>query len=167
MEELQRLLQSLGQLNNASSAAMQSLQGLADKVENADDGADKLGSALKGSAGKALSFAGALGSLTTLVIRNVNVQIRLTKSITDLNTQIYKTEDVFASMTAKTQKSFEHMTDVVATNTSGLRNFLSELPIIGGVFDALAETGLEAMKVVQSQNAQNLKIVETVSGGVR
>ena len=167
MEELQRLLQSLGQLNNASSVAMQSLQDLADKVENADDGADKLASALKGSAGKALTFAGALGSLTSLVIRNVNVQIRLTKSITDLNTQIYKSEDVFASMTAKTEKSFEYMNDVVATNSKGLQGFLSKLPIIGGVFESLTQTGIAAMQAVQAQNAQNLKIVETVSGGVR
>lgn len=167
MEELQRLLQSLGQLNNASSTAMQSLQDLADKVENAGDGADKLVSALKGSAGKALTFAGALGSLTTLVIRNVNVQIRLTKSITDLNTQIYKSEDVFASMTEKTEKSFDYMNDVVATNTKGLQNFLSKLPVIGSVFESLSKSGMEAMAVVQEQNKQNLAIVKAVSGGVR
>lgn len=167
MEELQRLLQSLGQLTNASSAAVQSLERISDSAGDASDGAGKLGSALKGGAGKALTFAGALGSLTTLVIRNVNVQIRLTKSITDLNTQIYKSEDVFASMTAKTEKSFEYMRDVVATNTSGLRDFLSELPGIGGIFKSLTALGVAAMQAVQAQNAQNLKIVEAVSGGVR
>ena len=167
MEELQRLLQSLGQLTNASSAAAQSLGRISDSAQDADEGLEGLGSSLKGGVGKLLSFSGAMGALTNLVIRNVSVQIRLTKSITDLNTQIYKSEDVFASMTAKTEKSFEYMSDVVNTNTGGLRAFFQELPVIGDIFKSLEQVGLETMSLVQEQNKQNLAIVQTVSGGVR
>ena len=167
MEELQRLLQSLGQLTNASSAAVQSLERITDSAPEADDGLKSLGTAFKKGVGKALSFAGALGSLTNLVIRNVSVQIRLTKSITDLNTQIYKTEDVFASMTQKTEKSFEYMRDLVGENTSGLRAFVQELPIIGDIFKSIEQVGVETMSLVQEQNKQNLAVVQTVSSGVR
>ena len=159
MEELQRLLQSLGQLTNASSAAVQSLERISDSAPEADDGLKSLGTALKKGVGKALSFAGALGSLTNLVIRNVSVQIRLTKSITDLNTQIYKSEDVFASMTAKTEKSFEYMRDIVNINTGGLRAFAQELPLIGDIFKSIEQVGVETMSAVQEQNKQNLAVV--------
>ena len=167
MEELQRLLQSLGKLTNASSAVVQSLERITDSAPEADDGLKSLGTALKKGVGKALSFAGALGSLTNLVIRNVSVQIRLTKSITDLNTQIYKSEDVFASMTAKTEKSFEYMRDIVNTNTGGLRAFAQELPLIGDIFKSIEQVGVETMSAVQEQNKQNLAVVQTVSSGVR
>ena len=57
MEELQRLLQSLGQLTNASSAAAQSLGRISDSAQEADDGLESLGSSLKKGVSKALSFS--------------------------------------------------------------------------------------------------------------
>jgi len=124
MEELQRLLNSLGQLTNASTAAASGLEGLAKQLGETTKKFEDAGDAAGATGGILGKLGTAAGLLTGLFIRNLTVQARLTRSIIDLNTQIYNTEDVFASMTAKSQKSFEYLDDIVDANTKGLTGFL-------------------------------------------
>jgi hypothetical protein len=166
MEELQRLLGSLGQLTNASTAAAGGLEGLAKQLGETTKKFEGAGDAAGATGGILGKLGTAAGVLTGWFIRQVTVQARLTRSIIDLNTQIYNTEDVFASMTAKTQKSFEYLDDIVEANTKGLTGFLKGIPVIRNFTKDLGEAGRAVYGIVKDQTAQNIKIIQSVQGGI-
>lgn len=166
MEELQRLLQSLGQLTNASQAAAIGLEGMAKSLGQVTEKFEDAGDAAGATGGILGKLGTAAGLLTGLFIRNITVQAKLTRSIIDLNTQIYNTEDVFASMTAKTQKSFSYLDDIVEANTKGLTGFLKGIPIIRNFTKELGQAGRAVYGIVKDQTDQNIKIIQSVQGGI-